>query len=112
MLSRLDYVVNWLTVASKAGFQARLVAASCNVSLRQLERYCRNAFQLPPQEWLNQMRLDQAVVLLDKGLSVKETAHRLGFKQSSHFCRMFKQKYRATPRHFVRVRSNVLQMSS
>jgi len=107
MLSRLDHVDDWLALATKADFQARTLAGLCNVSLRQLERYCRTNFLLAPQEWLNQMRLDEALMLLDKGFSVKETAYKLGFKQTSHFCRLFKQKYRATPRLFRAIRQQM-----
>ncbi|SRR6266511_1503507 len=92
MPSKLDRVHGWLNLARQGRYNARQVAALCGVSLRQLERYFNDSFGRVPQEWLNEVRFREAKKLLLKGLSVKEVASRLGFKQPTHFSRSFKQR--------------------
>ena len=91
MSSKLDRIQDWLALAKHAKYSARRLATLCRVSLRQLERYFNDSFDRPPQEWLNEARFREAEKLLLNGLSVKEVAYRLGFKQASHFSRLFKQ---------------------
>ena len=91
MGSRLDRVTDWTGLATRARFNAKNLAAQCDVSLRQLERYCKGVFNKSPEAWLNEMRLGEAETLLRRGLPVKEISYMLGFKQVSHFCREFKR---------------------
>ncbi len=92
MTSRLDRVEEWLNLARPARYSARQLATLCHVSLRQLERYFKGSFGHPPQEWLNEVRFQEAEKLLTSGVSVKQVARRLGFKQASHFSRAFKRR--------------------
>jgi AraC-like DNA-binding protein len=100
MGSRLDRVQDWGALARKANYNSRRLAACCRVSLRQLERYCKASLHLAPKEWLRAIRLEDAQKLLLEGLSIKEVAAALGYKQVSHFCREFKRNIGCTPNHF------------
>ncbi len=104
MGSRLDRLNDWQDLARKAQYNAKVLAERCQVSLRQLERFWKESFQETPQSWLNQCRFSEAQALLQEGCPVKEVAFRVGFKQSSHFCREFKRHTGCTPNEFGQVR--------
>jgi len=97
MASHLDHITNWNVRAGQARFTVRNLAALCQVSNRQLERFFKQRFEQSPELWLKHVRLWRAQALLADGLSVKETAYAVGFKQVSHFCREFKRLTGITP---------------
>jgi len=101
MSSRLARISDWGGLAKRAQYNAKELAALCHVSLRQLERYYKQSFDQSPQTWLNETRLKAAQEFLLQGLTVKETAYSLGFKQPSHFCREFKRHAGTTPNTFT-----------
>ena len=101
MNSRLDRIRDWTDLAKRAEFDCQRLACLCDVSLRQLERYSKLRFARCPQSWLNDLRLIEAQRLLKSGLTIKEAAYALGFKQASHFCRKFKSYTGVTPTRFV-----------
>lgn len=104
-MSRLHRIAEWEPLAAQAQYNAKLLAGLCQVSLRQLERFWKSSFGQAPQAWLDAIRLKKAQELLIGGLTVKETAFSLGFKQSSHFCRKFKRHTGTTPHEFLVARS-------
>lgn len=55
-----------------------------------MERFFHDTLTVSPQQWLNQIRQSDAEVLAQSDKSTKEIAVLLGYKQSSHFCRQFK----------------------
>jgi AraC-like DNA-binding protein len=77
-------------LARLAQYDNRKLAQLCRLSRRQMQRAFRRRFDRSPQQWLNERRIAAAFELLATGLSVKETAFKLGFKQRSHFSRTFK----------------------
>ncbi len=102
MASRLDRVMDWSGLAKKAHYNAQELASVCQMSVRQLERHFRSAFNQSPQAWLDAARIEKARQLLSSTtLSIKEIAQTLDFKQTSHFCRQFKQSTGATPSQFA-----------
>jgi len=54
-----------------------------------------------PQRWLNDLRQQKALELLTGGQSIKQVAYSLGYKQSSHFTRQFKQFHGLAPSEFL-----------
>ena len=90
----------WDRLAETAHYNANELARTCGISTRQLQRHFRRCFRCSPQSWLNERRLQAAQVMLLAGDSVKKVALDLGFKQSSHFCRQFKNRKKMTPSQF------------
>jgi AraC-like DNA-binding protein len=84
-------------LAEQAAYNAKNLAERCGVSLRQLERFFPSAMGLTPQRWLNALRQQKAFRLIASGQSVKEVSICLGYKQSSHFSRQFKQFHGVPP---------------
>ena len=101
MASRLDSVRDWENLAKATNYELAQMARNCNVSLRQLERFFQLKFGIAPKPWIDRQRLHQAMLLICRGEPIKSTAYKLGFKQSSHLSRMFKQHYGKSPRAYV-----------
>ena len=75
------------------------LAASANVSLRQLDRLFRQDLRCTLGEHYVMLRLDRARDLLKQtSLSVLEIALATGFTSASHFSRKFKMRYGYGPR--------------
>jgi AraC-like DNA-binding protein len=91
----------WHRLARRSGFRANALAVNMKVSLRQLERYCHEAFGCSVRTWLMQRRLSPAKRQLMRLRRVKDTAYAIGFKQPSHFAREFKKHYGLTPANFL-----------
>src|SRR5437867_8926625 len=91
--SRLDRITDWDIRARRATYQVKALAHQCEVSLRQLERYFVNRFRSRPHAWLNRLRMREACKLLLKGYLIKQIALELGFKQVTHFSRVFKRRF-------------------
>ena len=75
----------------------------------KLKRGFRQVFGTTGCGYLRQYRLEQATQLLSSGrVNVDETAHTLGFHDTAHFIRQFKQHYGTTPGTFLKqIRSRV-----
>jgi len=91
----------WEELAESSHYDANQLARLCGISTRQLQRHFRRSFHCSPQSWLNDRRLLAAQNLLLAGESVKKVALDLGFKQPSHFCRLFKSRTKMTPSEFA-----------
>jgi AraC-like DNA-binding protein len=88
---------DWEELAEAANYRAKYLAACRGISLRKLERDFLAQTGKSPQQWLNDLRLRKAPGLIAHGLSMKEVAFRLGFKQLSHFSREFKRFHGVPP---------------
>jgi AraC-like DNA-binding protein len=76
-------------------------AELCHRSVSTFKREFQDLFHLPPGKWIKQKRLEYASVLLsDYNLSIAQVAYKAGFKNASHFSRLFKSTYDITPRQF------------
>ena len=55
-----------------------------------------------PMKWIWNKRVERAYFLIEKGgLSIGEAAFRAGFKNQSHFSRLFKERYTQPPKNFI-----------
>lgn len=67
------------------------------VSSATLTRWFRKYLHTSPREYLESVRLSNAVLLLLNGLSVTDACMRSGFSDCSHFIVLFKKKFGETP---------------
>lgn len=58
-------------------------------------------YQLPPHQYLVNLRIEKAKKLLSKKLSATEVAYQSGFFDQSHFTRHFKKIIGITPKQFA-----------
>ena len=95
--TKADY---WRLRAKAADWDAKKLAAMCQISSRQLRRQFRKELSCSPQEWLDDLRMREAELMLACNKQVKEVAVDLRFKNLPHFCRAFKADHRLTPSVF------------
>jgi AraC-like DNA-binding protein len=62
-----------------------------------LARQFRAAFGTSPSRFRTMRQLDQARILMRRGVPLAGAAHEAGFSDQSHMSRMFKQAYGLTP---------------
>ncbi|MFE9578557.1 GlxA family transcriptional regulator [Nocardia sp. NPDC006044] len=74
-----------------------VLAALANTSPRQLTRLFRRELDTTPARYLEQVRLEQAQILLDQGHSVTATAERSGFGSDDTLRRAFQQHLGIAP---------------
>jgi len=75
------------------------LAARAGVSSNHLIKLFREHLGTTPMEYLWQLRLGHAAVLLrETGLGVAEIAYQTGFQNPFHFSRRFRQRFRQSPR--------------
>ena len=89
--------VTWENLAVEAKFCPHQLAALCNVSLRTLQRRFDEEYGMPVGQWMRNYRISQAYGRITGGEMVKAVAYDLGFKQLSHFSRVFKEMYGVAP---------------
>jgi transcriptional regulator GlxA family with amidase domain len=97
MNSKLKQIQNWAELAQSANWSAAVLAKKCQVSVRTLERYFLRQMNKSPKAWLAEQRQHQAVVLLREGLSIKEVAALLSYRQASNFTRKYKSYWGICP---------------
>lgn len=98
MSQQLSKVKSWELLAQQAHFRPVVMATLCSVSLRQLERFFAQTFQMTPKHWTRELRCSLARQLLAEGWSNKAVAIELAFSNPSHLCHEFKKLYGLQPR--------------
>jgi AraC-like DNA-binding protein len=74
------------------------LASLCNRSLASFKREFQRLYHTSPKAWINQRRLDLALLLLQNtDKMVSEIAEECGFESTSYFIRIFKKKHGYTP---------------
>ena len=96
-----DVVETWVRLARQSNYSLKRLITLTGMSERQLERRCLTDLDRCPKEWLNEQRMITAAKLLPKSDSIKTIALSLGFKQTSHFSRSFKETHRVTASEFL-----------
>lgn len=82
-----------------------LTLEKCNsitcLSTSQTIRSFRQAYGMPPYEYLNLQRVDAAKILLKTSpLSIQEIATQVGFDDQNYFSKYFKKKVGKSPKHY------------
>jgi len=76
------------------------MAALCPTSLRQLQRFFRDQFDMTPSEWVRVVRCRAALRLIGKGWSTKAVTAELHFYDEAHFCHEFKKVFGFPPQSY------------
>lgn len=76
------------------------LAAMANMSRHHFCRLFKSITGKPPIEYINHLRLNEAMKLLNKGhLNISEIALAVGFNDSNYFSRLFKKYKNCPPTH-------------
>ena len=89
--------LTWADLARQANYRPQKVAALCCVSFRTIQRHFRKHYQKTFTCWLEQHRMGEAHRRVLHGDSLKEICFDLGYKQQSHFTRVFKKHFGIPP---------------
>ncbi|MEY3895820.1 MAG: hypothetical protein RLZZ214_1340 [Verrucomicrobiota bacterium] len=75
------------------------MSAQCGMGITAMAKYCKELVNIGPIAYLNQCRLEHAARALRQspGVSVTETAMRLGFNSSQYFATLFRKRHQMTP---------------
>jgi len=93
----LNYAQDWLALAQQASWSVSQMAKLCAISVRTLERYFIKTKGKTPKVWLAEQRQHRAMVLLQNGSTVKETAACLGYNHAGNFSRKFRKHWGSYP---------------
>jgi AraC-like DNA-binding protein len=72
-----------------------------HLSLASFKREFKKVFGTTPGKWLKEKRLDHAgKILSTSSKSISDVAFESGFENTTHFSRVFKEKFHETPLHY------------
>jgi AraC-like DNA-binding protein len=72
-------------------------------SLSSFKRDFKEHFNETPRKWINNKRLEYSKTLIENTtLTINEICYESGFKNNSHFNKVFKEKYNSPPNKFRR----------
>jgi AraC-like DNA-binding protein len=89
-------------------YQPRRLARELGLTNRTFERRFRRVFGCSPGQWLMEQRLQDGVALLERGLSTKQVAAELGFRDRSSLFRVFRLRLNDSPKRFANDSSRAL----
>ncbi|MEO3946904.1 helix-turn-helix domain-containing protein [Gorillibacterium sp. CAU 1737] len=79
------------------------LAAKSKLSIRHLNRIFKAHYQLTPLEYIHQLRLEHACILLKKtNLPITVLSYESGFNDSNYFTRQFTKKFGMSPTAYRR----------
>jgi AraC-like DNA-binding protein len=93
--------LTWSDIARRAHYKPRAIAQLCCVSLRTVQRHFQKHYQTTFTTWLTHHRMEEARRRILSGSSLKEVCFDLGYKQPSHFTRVFKAHYSFPPSYLA-----------
>lgn len=79
-------------------------ALQCNVSVSYIKDLFSRYAGVSPKAYYSKLRCEEAVRLLESGMTVQETAEELGFSSPSYFSEFFKKHLGIPPARFIRSR--------
>lgn len=101
MLNRLAHALNLIEQEYTDELDLQQIAQAAGLSKSHLIKSFREAFAMPPLEYLRQVRIQHAMRLLrETGRSITDVAYAVGFNDSNYFSRQFKKHTGQTPRAY------------
>lgn len=75
------------------------LARAVGINQQKLKQGFKRVFGLPVKQYLRNVRLDTARVLIQEGtISVRAAANQVGYRSQSHFSKKFKEKFGILPK--------------
>ncbi len=103
LLTRLAQALRLIEQEYTEPLDLQQMAAAASLSKPHLIKSFREAFGMPPLEYLLHVRIQKAMPLLrDTDRTITDIAYAVGFNDSNYFSRQFKKQTGLTPREFSR----------
>ena len=96
----LKSIVRYINNNYREEISLEQIAGHFNMSRKYFCRFFKSHFNKTFVEYLNDVRIEQALSMLAEGTSVTETAISCGFANMSYFARTFKSKTGQTPSEY------------
>lgn len=94
----LQFVLRYIDLhAMDADICMQSVTEACGVTARQVNNLLREQNGITFRDYLCRLRMERAVILLNAGTSISETAYGIGYSDVSYFIRAFRKTMRCTP---------------
>jgi transcriptional regulator GlxA family with amidase domain len=111
---RLSDLIPWISSHLRRDLSVEILARRANLCVRHFSRRFRKVFGLPPAEFVQNVRLDEARQRLSsRNNSVRIIADSVGFSSADSFRRAFERRFGVSPttyrgrfeaRHRIRIR--------
>lgn len=86
------------------------LAKLCNMSLSAFKNAFKLQYNTTPAVWLKNMKLNLALQkVLSSDLTISQISFECGFEDTSHFIRVFKEKYNLTPFQYRQKHTQLLE---
>jgi AraC-like DNA-binding protein len=83
-------------------YSVERLANALRLSPRSMQRWFSERFRCAPREWITQLRVRDAAELLERGYSVKETAHAVGIVFPTSLNEPFHAVFGCAPKEYAR----------
>lgn len=93
----LEYINNHYMDEMTLADCTKIMAMSESNVARFFKKYMNCTFTA----YLNDVRMNEACKLMEKGVAIKEAAAEVGYNNLNYFYRIFKNKYNMTPKDYI-----------
>lgn len=98
---RLKIIIEYIQEHLADSLSLDLLASSIDISPHYFASLFKQSTGLPPHQYITNCRLEKAKTLLgQRDLPIAFVCQEVGFKNQSHFTRVFRQHFRITPKAY------------
>ena len=98
--SDFEQIVSCMNRHSEEALTLADIARACNLSVSNLKRIFHIYSDVGVMKYFTSVRIRRAMQLMESGLTVSETAERMGFSSTNYFHNVFKRETGMTPREY------------
>lgn len=107
VISRIKNALNYIHENYKKELSVKDIADNCNLSEYHFMRFFKQHIGMTCIEYINTYRLEAASKMLSEAdKSVMEISFEAGFNNVSYFNKLFKNRYKLTPKEFQKINKN------
>ena len=96
----VNKAIDFMEIHYSEKITLEILAAEGCFSAWHFHRIFKGIVGETPQEYLNRVRLEKAIMFMDQNYSITKIALATGFSTSSHFCKTFKKQYSLSPKQW------------
>lgn len=97
---QMEQAIRWLTLQHSQPVTIHELADSLGYHRTYLSKKFKEYTGVSPQQFLLRIRMERAVALLQKSLTIKEVASSVGFNDALYFSKQFKNWYGIAPSEY------------